>query len=87
MSKEGKMELHEKTAKAEAAVCTDEEKRWCDIALSALPDDQAKRYSVIPQDVREFFAAFSARLESPALQHVYADLPRGLPCDIRLCLI
>lgn len=62
MSKEGKMELHEKTAKAEAAVCTDEEKRWCDIALSALPDDQAKRYNVIPQDVREFFAAFSARL-------------------------
>jgi hypothetical protein len=48
------MELHEKTAAAEALACSDDERRWCQVALSALPEDQAKRFGAIPQDVREF---------------------------------
>ena len=54
MSKgEAKMELHEKTAASEALLITDEERRWCDLALSALPAEQAKRFNEIPLDVRE----------------------------------
>ena len=48
------MELHEKTAAAEALACSDDERRWCQVALAALPGDQAKRFGAIPQDVRKF---------------------------------
>jgi hypothetical protein len=78
MSKsEAKMELHEKTAAAEALPITDEERRWCDMALSALPAEQAKRFNEIPLDVCEPEQKFPERLpqRQDALRAGSAHLP------------